>query len=236
MQGLQVSRRYEDGEQSLSVENGSYVSVLTIGVLSLIFDLSTVELVDYHYCPSFIMSIISEGLLASCGCELRMKGDVCQVIMNNSMIIKAKLNNGIYVLSQPVSVMYTSSKHPRLKNISNLYLWHCRLGHVNQSGINKMRGEGLLEVSDSDSLPTCESCLLGKMTKSPFTKKGERATELLSLIHTDVCGPMTISAKRRYRYFITFTDNLSRYGYIFLMRHKSELFEMFKRYHNKVKK
>ena len=83
------------------------------------------------------------------------------------MIIKAKLNNSIYVLSRPISVVYTSSKRPRLKHISDMYLWHCRLGHINQNRINKMRGEGLLEASDSNSLPTCESYLLGKMTKSP---------------------------------------------------------------------
>ena len=45
-----------------------------------------------------------------------------------------------------------------------------------------------------------------------------------------------VSTGGGYIYFITFTDDLSRYGYIFLMRHKSELFELFKRYHNKVKK
>ena len=148
--------------------------------------------------------------------------------MNNSMIIKAKLNNGIYVLSRPVNVVYTSSKRPRLKNVSDLYLWHCRIGHVNQDRINKMRGKGPLEVSDFDSLSTCESCLLGKMIKSPFTEKGERAIKLLSLIHTDVCRPMTVSARGGYRYFITFTDDLSRYGYVFLMRHKYESFEIFK--------
>ena len=99
------------------------------------------------------MSIIFVGLLASCGYELSIRGDVCQVIMNSSVIMKARLNNGIYVLSWPVSVVYTSSKHPRLENVSDLYLWHYRLGHINQNRINKMRGEGLLEVSDSDSLP-----------------------------------------------------------------------------------
>ena len=96
--------------------------------------------------------------------------------------------------------------------------------------------EGLLDLSDCESLPTCESCLLGKMIKSPFTGKGERAYDLLSLVHTDVCGPMSVSARGGYRYFITFTDDLSRYGYIFLMRHKSESFEMFKRYRNEVEK
>ena len=66
LQGLQISRRFEDGEHYLSIENESRVSVLAIGVLSFVFDSSTVELVDYHYCPSFIMSIISVGLLADC--------------------------------------------------------------------------------------------------------------------------------------------------------------------------
>ena len=96
--------------------------------------------------------------------------------------------------------------------------------------------DGLLDLGDCESLPTYESCLHSKMTKKPFTEKGERAKELLGLIHTDVCGPMSTSARGGYSYFITFTDDLSRYGYIFLMRHKSESFEMFKRYRNEVEK
>ena len=79
-----------------------------------------------------------------------------------------------------------------------------------------------------ESLSTYESCLLGKMTKSPFTEKGKRASEVLELIHTDVCGPMNICAKYGYVYFKTFIDDLSRYGYIYLMKHKSESFEIFK--------
>ena len=74
------------------------------------------------------------------------------------------------------------------------------------------------------------------MTKSPFTGKGEWANELLSLVHTDVCGSMSVNAKGGYSYFITFTNDLSRYGYVFLMRHKSESFEMFKRYRCEVEK
>ena len=99
-----------------------------------------------------------------------------------------------------------------------------------------MVNDGLLDLGDCESLPTCKSCLLGKMTKSPFTGKGERATELLGLIHSDVYGPMNTSARGGYIYFITFTDDLSRYGYVYLMRHKSESFEMFKLYRNEVEK
>ena len=85
-----------------------------------------------------------------------------------------------------------------------------------------MTQEKILEVGDCESLPTCESYLLSKMIKSPFTEKGERATELLGLVHTDVCRPMSTSARDGYFYFITFTDDLSRYRYISLMKHESD--------------
>ncbi|KAK8669538.1 hypothetical protein V6N13_106966 [Hibiscus sabdariffa] len=72
------------------------------------------------------------------------------------------------------------------------------------------------------------------MTKAPFTGKGERASDLLGLIHSDVCGPMNTQARCGFQYFITFTDDFSRYGYIYLMRHKSEALEKFKEFKNEV--
>ena len=57
---------------------------------------------------------------------------------------------------------------------------------------------------------------------------------LLELIHTDLCGPMSSTARGGFQYFITFTDDLSRYGYVYLMRHKSETFEKFKEFKNEV--
>lgn len=47
---------------------------------------------------------------------------------------------------------------------------------------------------------------------------------------------MKNEAKGGYSYFITFTNDMSRYGYLYLMKHKSESFEMFKRFHSEVKK
>ena len=53
---------------------------------------------------------------------------------------------------------------------------------------------------------------------------------LLDIIHIDVCGPMSVEARGGYHYFMTFTDDLSRYGYIYMMKHKSETFERFKEF------
>ena len=72
------------------------------------------------------------------------------------------------------------------------------------------------------------------MTKSLFTHKGKKANDLLRLIHTDVCRPFSTSARGGYLYFITFYDDFSRYGFVYLMRHKSEFFEKFKEFKSDV--
>ena len=45
---------------------------------------------------------------------------------------------------------------------------------------------------------------------------------------------MNIEARGGYHYFLTFTDNLSRYGYVYLMKHKSETFKKFNEFHSEV--
>ena len=71
------------------------------------------------------------------------------------------------------------------------YLWHLRLGHISLDRIKRLARDGPLQASAISSLPTCESCIEGKMTKRPFCDKGRRANELLELVHSYVCGPLS---------------------------------------------
>ena len=130
--------------------------------------------------------------------------------MNGINVMNGQLSNGIYILSQPVSIMYTFSKHLKISDVSDIYLWHYWLGHVNKNRINMLTQEKIFEVSDCKSLPTDESCFLEKMAKSSFTEKSEQASEVLCLIHTDVYRSMNTSDRDRYYYFIIFIDDLSR--------------------------
>ena len=66
---------------------------------------------------------------------------------------------------------------------------HYYLGYINKKCIAQFQKDGVLEFFDLSSDDKCESCLLGKMKKSPFTGTCERGEGLLDLIHTDVCGP-----------------------------------------------
>ena len=48
--------------------------------------------------------------------------------------------------------------------------------------MSKLHKSGSLGSFDYESFDTCESCLLGKMTKLPFKGKGERAGGPLDLM------------------------------------------------------
>ncbi|KAL0420740.1 UNVERIFIED_CONTAM: Retrovirus-related Pol polyprotein from transposon RE2 [Sesamum latifolium] len=74
-----------------------------------------------------------------------------------------------------------------------------------------------IELKDCYFVPS-----MGKMTKKPFVGQSAIAKGLLDLVHTDVCGPLSIPARGGFSYFITFTDDHSRYGYVYLMRSTRE--------------
>nr|GEW14684.1 retrovirus-related Pol polyprotein from transposon TNT 1-94 [Tanacetum cinerariifolium] len=74
----------------------------------------------------------------------------------------------------------------------------------------------------------------GRIERKPYTHQMERAKDLLGLIHTDVCGPFKIMSRQGARYFVTFTDDFSRYGYVYLLKHKHEVFETFKVFQKEV--
>ena len=97
------------------------------------------------------------------------------------------------------------AKRCKVNNDSATYLWHCRLGHISVKRMKKLHKDGFLESLGYESFDACEPCLLGKMTKTPFPRIMERATDLLEIIHTDVCDPMSVDARGKYRYFLTFT-------------------------------
>ena len=106
--------------------------------------------------------------------------------------------------------------------------------HIGVERMKKLHADGSLDSFDFESVESCGPCLMGKMTKPPFSGMMERASDLLEMIHVDVCGPMSVEACGGYRYFLTFTDDLSRYGDIYLMKHKFETFEKFKQIQSEV--
>nr|GEW28916.1 retrotransposon protein, putative, Ty1-copia subclass [Tanacetum cinerariifolium] len=107
-------------------------------------------------------------------------------------------------------------------SLDSYYLWHYRIGHMNKKRMDKLQRDGILQPTHDESLDKCKSCISGKMAHKPFSHKVERAKDLLALIHTDVYGLFRTVSRERASYFITFTDDFSHYGYVYLMKHKHE--------------
>ena len=143
--------------------------------------------------------------------------------------------NGLLNLDRSDTYIHNiDAKRCKVDNDSATYLWHCHLGHIAVKRMKKLHADRLLESLDYESFDTCEPCLMGKMTKTPFSGTIGATNYLLEIIHIDVCGPMSVEACGGYRYVLTLTDDLSRYGYIYLMKHKSETFEKFKEFQSEV--
>ena len=101
--------------------------------------------------------------------------------MSNIIYGHAPLMNGIFLLNLDRSdthIHNVDAKRCKVDNDSATYLWHCRLGHVGVKRMKKLHDDGVLE-----SLDACEPCLMGKMTKTPFSETMERATDLLEDPH-----------------------------------------------------
>ena len=111
----------------------------------------------------------------------------CAISKNNMFVAFASIVNGLFVLNLDDSpICNINAKRPRLADLNPTYMWHCRLGHISEKRMKKLHSDGLLTSFDFESYETCEACLLGKMTKTPFTGFPKRASDLLELIHTDV--------------------------------------------------
>ena len=218
----------------MRVGNGSKVDVIAVGTLPLHLPSGLVlDLNNCYLVPALSMNVIIGSCLMRESYSFKLENNGCSIYMSDIFYGHAPLMSGLFLLNLDRSdthIHNIEAKRCKVNNDSATYLWRGRLGHIGVKRMKKLHVDGRLKSLDYESFDACEPCLMGKMTKTPFSGTMERATDLLEIIHTDVCGPMSVEARGGYRYFLTFTDDLSRYGYIYLMKHKSETFEKFKEF------
>ncbi|GJT50672.1 retrotransposon protein, putative, ty1-copia subclass [Tanacetum coccineum] len=234
------ARKLKQGALYLYVGNGVRAQVEAIRSYDLVLPNGLVICLDNcHYAPSITRGVVSVHRLVENGFVQCFTNFGILVSKNNVFYFNAIPSNGIYEIDMHdlvpnVNSIYNVSTKRAKHNLDSTYLWHCRLAHISKKRIEKLQQEGLLKSTDDESFDQCVSCLSGKMTRKSFPYRPERATDLLGIIHTDVCGPLRHVSRQGASYFITFTDDYSRYGYVYLLKHKHEVFETFKVFKNEV--
>ena len=80
-------------------------------------------------------------------------------------------------------------------------------------------------------------CVKGKTHRLAFQSSStKRADHLLELIHSDVCGKIGAKSLGGGEYFVTFIDDHTRYAWVYILQHKSEVFQRFQEWKALVEK
>jgi hypothetical protein len=186
----------------MRVSNGQRVDVVVVGTLHLRLPSRMIIVINKcYYVPALSMNIVSVSQLSRDGYHFEYVTNGCSISKDGVFYVHVPVHDGLYILDLNYSVTHINSvdaKRCKHSDDNATYTWHCRLGHVGIKRMKKLHNDGLLGSMDFDSFDTCEPCLLGKMTRTPFTGLVERASDLLGIIHMDVCEPMSIATHNGY--------------------------------------
>ena len=197
---------------------------------------------DTLYSYSMRRNLICVSQLESIGYDILFGKGRIKILLNGKLVHTGVRNDGLYflddILEDDTTDCLVGEDNSIVRNsndtntCSESYLWYLRLGHISKNIIKRLINSGILNFKWED-FGTCEACIMGKMTRAPFPK-AKRSTEPLAVIHSDICGKMSTPTKGQKVYFITFIDDYSRYGYVYLLKHKSEGFDAFKIFKTEV--
>ena len=133
------------------------------------------ELKDCYYIPKVIRNIISIPLLLKQSNEIKLMENGCSIFFSNEFYGSDYIDNNLLIFTLNENIFYIERNMKRKReNVNVTYLWHCRLGHIIESRINKLYKEEFFDPNDYESLKTYKSYLMGKMSKISFSRYGER--------------------------------------------------------------
>lgn len=125
------------------------------------------------------------------GYKVNFYDQLCQIVDESGVEIMAiKMMH----ISFPL-VLKESEHNANRARLDNSNLWHRRLGHFNYVGLSKMSSQEIIVNLPSMHCPdkVCKVCEMGKSSRSSVPSKFARGDEnKLEIIHSDVCGPMSI--------------------------------------------
>lgn len=204
------------GKVKISVDTGSEERQINIEKVFYVSDLRT--------------NLLSVAKMTDRGFEVHFRKNDAIVIDDNDKIhMRAERVGNLY------HVRMSKNSVNNIEAVKNsIDMWHQRLGHLNERDLRAMANNSLvhgLTFKDGEKLSQCEICISEKQTCTPFPKKREDSTtELLEIVHSDVCGPMNHQSYGGKKYFVTFIDDKSRWCEIFFIASKSDVLSVFKTY------
>ena len=240
------------GPKQVIVGNGQSLPINHIGNNTLHTKYHNFILKNVLYVPRIAMNLLSVHkccLHNNCSCYFDANQIKIQDIPTGRLLYKGLSENGVYpiysknfISSLPHVNFESSSKqhHVSIESLfpaaflvnkaNNWLLWHHRIGHPS----NKVLDVALSSLhifcpSHSDNgLTHCRHCLSGKMHQFLFPVSTFHASKPLELMHSDVWGPAPVTSTNDFQYYLLFVDEYSKFSWLYLLKHKSDVLDIFK--------
>jgi hypothetical protein len=246
LQGFRSTRTMQRKERHIKVANGVQADVEAVGDLPLeLANGSILVLRDVLYVPSLQRNLISVSCLDNDGFDCHFGDGKCEIFHNKESVGLAFQKEDLYLLSlrenvnsvsdmnENVSSSLNENRKQKRTHDESSKLWHCRLGHISRGRIERLVKNDILPPLEFSDLEQCRECIKGKYAKK-IKKNAKRSTGILQIIHTDICGPFPMKSVDGFDSFITFTDDYSRFGYIYPIKERTEALDKFKIFKAKV--
>ena len=241
MQGCLSCRRPIDGERYIYIGDGKSVEVEVINTFRLLLRTGYyLDLKDTFVVLSFRQNLVSVLGLDKFGNCYSFGNEKFSLFQNSNLVANGSLSgyDNLYLLDTIAS--FNESLHintigvkRKLTVENSTSLWHKQLGHISKMRIERLMSNGILDPLDFSYFDKCVNCIKGKQTN--VRRFGaNRSIDVLEFIHTDICGPFLKASWKSQQYFITFIDDFSRYGYLYLIYEKLQSLDVFKNYKAKV--
>ena len=193
-----------------------------------------IKLIDILYVPKLEGNLFSLSSAVSKGNEAKFENSSTSIFSPDGMkLLEAHLKGGLYVIDTDKELANAVEEKSK-ENMKNLIKWHNRFGHLNLIQLKildkKELVHGIETLDDAIEKLNCEVCIKAKQTRETVPDQSTpKNYDVLGLIHSDVCGPLTESLGGA-KYFVTFTDDCSRHVTVYFIKKKSETLEVFKKY------
>ena len=243
MQGFLNTRKPASHEQRVYSGNKLFSQVEAVGTFRLILKSGYVlDLDNVFFIPYFSRNLISVSKLDIIGYGFWFINSTFSIFKGENLVGGGIKIDGLFKIDLDPNFennylsLHTNIGIKRsLMNENSIWLWHRRLGHISIERIKRLVNDGVLKSLDFTNFGTCVDCIKGKQTNKT-TKGAKRSSEILEIIHTDICGPFPTPCLNGQRYFISFIDDHTRFMFLYLLNDKAEALNAFKTYKVEVEK
>ena len=162
---------------------------------------------EVRHVPLMTKSLISLSVLNSKSCNFKGKGGAMYVYKGSEVILKGIKCGTLYFLSNSTITGYVVVESSVVHKENMTKLWHMRLGHMSEKGMQVLSKRDLLCGHKVQNLEFCEHCIFGKLHRSKFPNGVHRMKGTLDYIHSDCWGPSRVESLRGNRHFMSIIDN-----------------------------